>query len=121
AALREAAVHLSAELLAHPPGRAARRTGAERVPLDHDDVGLAPLGEVVGDACPDDAPADDDRVRSLFHAVLPGGSASPTPVAHHIAVGVGGGAPWSANRRVLKEPIDPLLVMDERLRHRVVV
>ena len=53
-------------------GRVERRARGELVALEHDDVGLAALGQVVGDRSAPDAPADHDdpgtiRQRSLGH------------------------------------------------------
>ena len=44
----------------HQPGRVPRRTAGEPVALQHDDVGPALVGEVVGDRAPDHAAPDDD-------------------------------------------------------------
>ena len=44
----------------HQPGRVPRRTAGEPVALEHDDVGPALVGEVVGDRAPDHAATDDD-------------------------------------------------------------
>src|SRR6185503_8472150 len=58
---READFGLGGELRADAAGRLAGGAAAHRLALEHHDVLLATLREVVRDAAADDAAADDDR------------------------------------------------------------
>ena len=60
--LRQPDVHLGRELQPDAAGVLARRSGAEPVALEDDDLAGAAKAQVICDRGADDAPADDDDV-----------------------------------------------------------
>src|SRR5262249_58708236 len=58
---READLRLGGELRANAARRLAGRAAADRLALEHDDVALPALRQVIRNAAADDAAADDDR------------------------------------------------------------
>ena len=105
AALHPAAVQLAVELhrvhhhprqrdaaaqLADQPGGVKRRAAGELVAVQHDDIALAALGEVVGDRGAPDPTADDD------HAGAGGEVAGPNHLEPRPGSGVGGRRSHSA-------------------------
>ena len=70
--LHEAGAALGRPQLADQAGRVPRRAARQLALLEEQDVGLAGLGQVVGDARADDAAADDDDARPCRQRVMRG-------------------------------------------------
>ncbi len=69
---READVDLGRILAANAAGRTAGAARAQRVAFEQDDTATVSTSrQLVGDACPDDAAADDDDVGRLSHGATP--------------------------------------------------